>query len=212
MAFHEDLLSLAKPVWEAMLAHPFLTATAAGQVTESSFKTWLAQDYLYVRETVPFLGVLLAKAPPALRAPLSEAIGTLNRELDLFRRQAEELGVVLEGLEMAPTCHAYTQFMLATAYSRPFAAGFTVLYGLEKAYLDSWMQVKTNQQGSSPYQAFIDNWTSQAFQDYVAWLGHTLDELVQQQDRVELERLFLLTARYEYLFWQMAWNQEGWPV
>jgi thiaminase/transcriptional activator TenA len=195
-----------------MLAHPFLTATAAGQVTESSFKTWLAQDYLYVRETVPFLGVLLAKAPPALRAPLSEAIGTLNRELDLFRRQAEELGVVLEGLEMAPTCHAYTQFMLATAYSRPFAAGFTVLYGLEKAYLDSWMQVKTNQQGSSPYQAFIDNWTSQAFQDYVAWLGHTLDELVQQQDRVELERLFLLTARYEYLFWQMAWNQEGWPV
>jgi thiaminase/transcriptional activator TenA len=212
MAFHEELLSLAKPVWEAMLAHPFLAATATGQVTESSFKTWLAQDYLYVRETVPFLGVLLAKAPPALRDPLSEAIGTLNRELELFRQQAEELGVVLEGLELAPTCHAYTQFMLATAYARPFAAGFTVLYGLEKAYLDSWMQVKTNQQGPSPYQAFIDNWTSQAFQDYVAWLGRTLDELVHQQDRLELERLFLLTARYEYLFWQMAWNQEGWPV
>jgi thiaminase (transcriptional activator TenA) len=27
-----------------------------------------------------------------------------------------------------------------------------------------------------------------------------------------LETLFLTSSRYEYLFWEMAWNQSSWPV
>jgi thiaminase len=27
-----------------------------------------------------------------------------------------------------------------------------------------------------------------------------------------LETIFLTSSRYEYLFWEMSWNREGWAV
>lgn len=213
--FHERLIQSARPVWTAMLSHPFLAATAEGTISDKVFKTWLVQDYFYVRELVPFMGVLIAKAPPDLRTPLTEAVVVFNRELDLFRQQAEAHGVVLEGQEMAPTCHAYIQFMLATVYSRSFEEAFTVHYAAEKAYLDSWTWVKTHQKAPSPWQAFIENWSSDAFRQYVTWLEKTLDRLVagwRDEELAKLETLFVLTARYEYLFWEMAFSGETWPV
>ncbi len=213
--FHERVLEAARPVWTAMLNHPFLAETAKGTISDQTFKTWLVQDYFYVRELIPFMGVLIAKAPPGLRAPLTDAVVVFNRELALFREQAEAHGVVLEGQEMAPTCHAYVQFMLATAYSRPFEEAFTVHYAAEKAYLDSWSWVKAHQSGSSRWQAFIDNWSSDAFRQYVSWLEETLDRLVagwRDEDLAKLEALFVLTARYEYRFWEMAFSGETWPV
>jgi len=215
VSFHQRLLRVAQPVWQATLAHPFLTAVAEGTIADATFKTWLVQDYFYVRELIPFMGVLIAKAPPELRAPLSDAVVVFNRELALFREQAEAHRVALEGQAMAPTCHAYVQFMLATAYGRSFEEAFTVHYGAEKAYLDAWTWVKEHQREPSPWQAFIDNWSSDAFRQYVDWLAQTLDELAAGKSERELaamEELFLLTARYEYLFWEMAMSGETWPV
>ncbi len=213
--FHQRLLQVARSVWETTLAHPFLAAVADGTIADEVFKTWLVQDYFYVRELIPFMGVLIAKAPPGLRAPLSDAVVVFNQELALFREQAEAHGVTLEGKEMAPTCHAYVQFMLATAYGRSFEEAFTVHYAAEKAYLDAWTWVKAHQCGPSPWQAFIDNWSSDAFREYVDWVAKTLDELAagkSEQELAAMERVFLLTARYEYLFWEMAMSRETWPV
>jgi thiaminase/transcriptional activator TenA len=214
-AFHQRLLNEVGPVWKAILSHRFLASVADGSISERAFKTWIAQDYLFVREEIPFLGILLAKAPPDLRPALADAVQALNHELELFRQQAEAHGVALDGVEMSPTCHAYVQFLMATAYGRSFEEGFAVLYGVEKAYLDSWAWVKGHQSSPSPWQAFIDNWTSHAFQDFVDWLAGTLDRLVvgaSEADLARMEDLFLLTARYEYLFWEMAAAEQGWPI
>ena len=35
------------------------------------------------------------------------------------------------------------------------------------------------------------------------------------QPKAELDRMetaYLISARYEYLFWDMCWNNETWPV
>ena len=102
-----------------------------------------------------------------------------------------------------------------TAYNRSFEEGFTVLSAAEKVYLDSWMEVKKDQKSESPWQEFIDNWTSEGFQQYVAWLATTLDDLAAGKPERDLRRMkaiFLITARYEYLFWEMAATKEGWIV
>lgn len=213
--FHQRLLAAAKPVWDATLAHPFLAATAAGTIPDETFATWLVQDYFYVRELVPFMGVLIAKAPPHLRSPLADAVVVFNRELELFREQAQAHGIALDGHTMAPTCHAYVNFMLVTAYTQPFAHALTVHYAAEKAYLDAWTWVKAHQEAPSPWQAFIDNWSSEAFGAYVAWLAETLDALAaaaSAREQASMEELFVLTARYEYLFWEMAMSGETWPL
>ncbi len=214
-AFHQQLLEQAGDLWQAMLAHRFLKMTAEGSIPDATFKTWMRQDYIFVRDAIPFIAVLLAKAPVECRPNLTQVLPALDIELNLFRKNAEAHGVNLENVQPSPTCHAYLQFLMATVYGRSFEEGFTVLYAAEKAYLDSWMQVKENLKGKSPWQAFIDNWTSPAFQQYVDWLAATLDELAKGKPKVELERmsdLFLMTARYEYLFWEMAATGQEWPV
>jgi thiaminase/transcriptional activator TenA len=161
------------------------------------------------------MSVLLAKGPISLRSNFIQIMAGLERELELFRENAQKKGIALEDIQPSPTCHAYIQFLMNIAYNKSFEEGFTVLYTAEKVYLDSWMAVKSNLKGNSPWQSFIDNWTSQEFQQYVDWLAITLDELVAGQPEVQLKSytdLFNLTARYEYLFWEMAVKKEDWPV
>lgn len=213
--FHEQLLQRAEPLWKVMLEHRFLAETAAGTIARETFANWMKQDYLFARGAVPFLSILLAKAPAEYSQNLSDALVALHQELALFERMAREHQVSFEGIKMSPTCHAYVQFLIATAYGRSFAEGFTVLYGAEKAYLDSWSWVKEHQQGESPWQAFINNWTSEAFRGYVDWLAATLDTIaegVPLSTQEAMTELFLLTGQYEILFWDMAAAGENWPV
>jgi thiaminase len=157
----------------------------------------------------------LAKAPQHLRSNFIQILTGLDNELALFRRNAEAHDVKLEGAKPYPICHAYIQFLMTVAYNNTFEEGFTVLYAAEKAYLDSWLEVKKNLRVDSPWQEFIDNWTSSEFQQYVAWLSNILNEMVDgkpESDLQKMEDLYLVTARYEYLFWDMAAGKKNWPV
>jgi thiaminase len=213
--FNERLIKSSKDIWRDILNHNFLASTAQGTIGTDTFKSWIKQDYLFVREAIPFVAILLAKAPENLHSNFIQILAGLDKELVLFRRNAEAHAVKLEGTTPYPICHAYIQFLMTVAYRNTFEEGFTVLYAAEKAYLDSWLEVKTNLRKDSPWQEFIDNWTSSEFIQYVAWLSDTLNELVGNKPEsvlLKMEELFLVTARYEYLFWDMAAGKKDWPV
>ena len=213
--FHEQLLLESKGLCEAILIHPFLQETARNKISTHTFKTWMQQDFIFVREAIPFVAVLLAKSPEDLRSNLIQIISGLDQELGLFRKNAEAHGISLDKIQPAPTCHSYLQFLMSTAYNGSFVEGFTVLYSAEKVYLDSWMEVKMKLTGKSPWDEFINNWTSQGFQQYVDWLAATLDGLTENlppKQREKLHELFQITGRYEYLFWEMAYREEKWPA
>lgn len=215
MSFHGELLSRARPIWDAMLAHPFLTDTAAGRIPDAAFATWMQQDYLYVAQAIRFVSILAAEAPVTLSNDLTSASAALQAELRLFERMAAEQGVSFENLRMSPTCHAYTQFMLATAYSASFEEGFALLYGAEKAYLDSWSLVRRELKIASRWQAFIEKWSDEGFQRWIQWLEVTLDALAAEASpglREKMAEVFFLTGQYEVLFWNMALHGERWPV
>jgi len=215
MSFHNELLSRARPVWDAMLAHPFLKATAEVRVPREAFSTWMQQDYLYVAQAIRFFSVLAAKAPGSLSTELAAGASALQSELRLFESMAAAQGVSVENLRITPACHAYAQFMLATAYGASFEEGFTLLYGAEKAYFDSWSFVRRNLTAVSPWQAFIDKWSDDSFRRWVEWLEATLDALAAAASpslREKMAQIFLLTGQYEMLFWNMALHGESWPA
>ena len=33
-----------------------------------------------------------------------------------------------------------------------------------------------------------------------------------QKEKARLEQAFVISSRYEWMFWEMAWNEESWPV
>jgi thiaminase/transcriptional activator TenA len=214
MSFCAEQLARVQPIWERMLDHRFLRETRDGTIAHETFANWMRQDYLFVEAAIPFIAALLPKAPRHHRVALGMAIPTLERELELFRERAEAAGVDLVNVQPSFTNHAYVQFLIASAYSKSYVEAYTVLYVAEKAYYDSWMVVRAGIDPNSIWYAFVENWTSDAFAGWVAYLEEQLDALAEGVGPAERERmteLFELTAKYEVAFWEMAATGEAWP-
>ncbi|NIP80988.1 MAG: hypothetical protein GWM90_17940 [Gemmatimonadetes bacterium] len=214
MRFTEAQLQRIRPLWDAMLAHPFLIRTRDGEIPDGTFANWMQQDYLFVEAAIPFMAALLPKAPHAHWEPLAGVIQALQKELRLFEERAAAVGVDLRAAPASFTCHAYIQFLMATAYQRPYAEAYTVLYAAEKAYHDSWKVVQEGLDPASPWHPFVENWAGDDFAAYVAYLEGELDRLAEQVGEAERERmaeLFETTTKYEIAFWEMAVKGGGWP-
>jgi thiaminase/transcriptional activator TenA len=214
MGFCAEQLARLDALWEHMLRHPFLLETRDGTISDGRFARWMQQDYLFVEAAIPFLTALLRNAPPEHETPLREAIEALHEELDLFRERAGATGVELEAVEPAFICHAYVQFLLATAHARPYREAYTVLYVAEKAYHESWRVVQAGIDPGSRWSPFVESWAGEAFAGYVAYLEQELDGLAaaaSAEEQARMADLFELTVRYEIAFWELAMTGMGWP-
>lgn len=214
MPFTSSLLDDHHALWRAVLDHRFLSETRKGTIDDDVFARWLRQDYRFVEAACPMLGVLISKAPAGHREALTEALSGLYDELDLFRERAEAAGIDLDAAEPGFTCHAYIQFLLATARGKSYPQGFTVLWTAEKAYYEAWSRVAEGLASDAFAAPFVENWAGDAFREYVDFLGGTLDDLAAQagpQEREEMRGLFKTTLRYEAAFWEMAYDANDWP-
>ena len=214
MSFSNDQLVRLEPLWGAMLAHPFLKETREGTLPDDVFARWVRQDYLFVREAIPFLAALLARAPERHRVPLGDAISALHAELSLFEDQASKLGVDLQDVTASFINHSYQQFLIATALRASYAEGFTVLYVAERAYHDSWKEVERGISPNSKWLPFVRNWAGDEFGGYVAYLEGEVNGLADaagEPERQSMASYFELTTRYEIAFWEMALTDESWP-
>jgi len=214
MGFCAEQLGRLQPLWRTMLDHRFLRETRDGTISRETFARWMRQDYLFVEAAVPFIGALMAKCPPHHREPLTQTLGALHTELRLFEERATAVGVDLRGAPPSFVNHAYIQFLMASAYQKRYAEGYTVFYAAEKSYHDSWKVVKAGIDPKSPWFAFVENWAGEPFAQYVSYLESQLDVLAERESAVVREamaNLFELTVKYEIAFWEMAATGESWP-
>lgn len=214
MGFVQEQLERLRPTWEQMLRHPFLLQTRDGTIPFDTFATWMRQDYLFVEAAVPFIALMVPKAPPSHWELHTNVMAMFHKELGLFRERAVAAGVDMDDLRPSFTNHAYIQFLIATASQRSYAEIYTVLYAAEKAYHDSWTVVKEGIDPASVWYPFVENWAGEAFAGYVAHLEQELDALAEgagPDERARMAELFETTLRYEIAFWEMAATGEGWP-
>jgi thiaminase/transcriptional activator TenA len=193
-----------------MLSHAFLQEVGGGTLSPEVFDFWLTQDYIFAREALRFLGALELKSPDyQISLVLADAFGALKRELLMFEGYAKERDISLDVKPM-PICRAYIDFLVTVAVSKSFEEAFSVLWCAERAYFDSWSVAKRIAKEGNPYKTFIDNWTSDPFKEYVNWLEENLNRLAEGKPEREIkaiEEVFLITASYEYLFWEMAYRR-----
>ncbi|MFP4624396.1 MAG: hypothetical protein ACOCVZ_06050 [Gemmatimonadota bacterium] len=214
MSFTDAQLERLRPLWDEMLGHPFLIRTRDSEIPDETFATWMQQDYLFVEAAIPFMAALLPKAPEAHWEPLAGVIQALQKELRLFEERGRAVGVELRAAPPSFTCHAYVQFLMATAYRSTYAEAYTVLYAAEKAYHDSWRVVQAGLDESSPWHPFVENWAGDEFAAYVEYLEGELNGLAEtagDAERARMAELFEITTKYEIAFWEMALTASDWP-
>lgn len=132
----QDLLEHHASAWREATRHPFLDAVRDGTPSRQAFATWLAQDYLFVRDVLIFQARLLARAPRADQAVLARGLVAIEAELSWFEEQAERRGLDLQA-PRHPTSAAYRDFLLRFLEHEPYPAAITALWALERVYLEA---------------------------------------------------------------------------
>jgi thiaminase/transcriptional activator TenA len=219
--FTDELRQHAAPIWEADLKHPFVRGIADGSLPTEKFKFYLIQDYLFLLDYSRVFAHGVVKAPDeATMALFSQLLNeTLNTEMDLHRGYCEKFGISaakMEAAPMAPTTHAYTRHILHVAQIGTLADVIAGVLPCQWGYAE--IGTTLAEQGGSPeplYQEWIDMYASPEFLALGEWLRNLLNEITTESSLTEKERLqkhFLISSRYEYLFWEMAWTEQAWQI
>lgn len=202
-----------------MVTHPFIMEMGDGKLPVEKFRYYFLQDYVFVNDLVSATATAMSKAPDfAAATRLNEFLtGILNPENDLFVRAFRELGASEDEYSSAsasPVTQAFGDFLVRTALDGTFEDILTILYVTEGTYLD-WGTRFINagkNPGNPVYREWINLHGPAVLGDLVSWMGKHLDnaDIGNQRDRVD--RIFLTALRYEYLFWDIAYNQQmKWP-
>jgi thiaminase len=213
-AFTDHLVEANRDLWAAMAAHPFVLGLADGTLPDGALQAWVQQDRIFVVQERHVVAALRAHGLPSrLDDLLADLDRSLVLEAEAFARTAAEHGFAHE-VEPWPVCLGYTSYLLCAAYDGALE-GLTALYAAERAYLDTWTAVAELSPGDSAYHAWIQNWSGEAFRDFVGALGRDLHELAGVPSPALAGRLGVLftdAARFELAFWELCWSGQAWPA
>jgi thiaminase/transcriptional activator TenA len=219
--FSARLRRLADPVWQAQLDHPFVRGIGDGTLDLERFRHWVRQDYRFLIEYCRLFGLAAARAPDletlARFGDLLQA--TARTEMDLHRAYAAELGIGRAALErepMAPTTRAYTDFLIRVAATGDFAELVAALLPCMWGFAEIGQTLAARGLPAEPHLAkWIRLYADPEFAALAGWCRELVDRLGAEGGdavRRRMEEAFLASSRYEYLFWDMAWSLEAWPV
>ncbi|SRR5579885_123551 len=221
-AFTETVRTRAAKIWRRELEHPFVRGLGDGTLPLDRFRFYLEQDYLFLIEYCRVFALASAKAGDLETMDLFSGLlnDTLKIEMQLHRDYCKRLGIAesaLAGAEPAPVTHGYTHHLLAAAYGGSIAEIVAAVLPCQLGYVEiaAALAKEGRGGGNSFYAEWINTYTSSEFVQGARRLVDLLDRLAgglppRETDR--MARLFLISSRYEYLFWEMSWNRAGWPV
>jgi thiaminase/transcriptional activator TenA len=220
MRFTADLWRSIEETYVAILCHPFLTGLTDGSLPRQSFQFYAVQDALYLREFARALSIAAARAPQEDWIIMfnEHAAGALKVERMLHESFFKAFGLSpaeVASTSLAPTNLAYTSYLLAVAYAAPF---HEVIAALLPCYWIYWEVGKELERGGSPdplYARWIGTYASEEFGGLVRAVIDATDataERLQEDERSAMRRHFLVTSRYEWMFWEMGYRRESWPI
>jgi len=216
--FTKQLWVPIQPIYARTLQHPFVTGLTDGTLPRESFEFYLIQDTLYLRSFAQALNILATRSPRKDWAQTlsRHAAGALQEERELHGRILASYGITparIAASEKAPTTLAYTNHLLASVQLSSFTEGLAAMLPCYWIYLEVGRELVRRGSKNKDYQRWIDQYSGDAYAATVREMLSIVDESARTaspQARLSAQRLFTLSARYEYLFWDMAWLREAW--
>ena len=220
MTFTAELWHSIEPIYSAILVHPFLRGLTDGSLPRESFRFYAVQDALYLREFARGLAIAGARAPQDdwIIMFAEHAASALRVERALHESFFKEFGLTpadVAATPLAPTNTAYTSYLLAVAYGRPFAEAVAALL---PCYWIYWEVGKALERAGSPdplFSRWIATYASEEFGSHVMAVLDAVNTEARRLtpgDHDAMRRHFVTTSRYEWMFWDMGYRRESWPI
>lgn len=214
MDFLKELGEAVEPTYQEIISHPFNLELADGNLAEEKFRFYLSQDVIYIGEYSRTLAAIAAKAPD--HNQLMEFIAFAKEGLDIERALHDEymkLFQVEKAKDIALSTEAYSNFLLATAAWKSFPEAISALLPCFWLYNEVAMHIHQKARQENKYQKWIDTYSGAEFDQTTRRLKEITQELAQnntQNTRNKMKDQFLRSARYEWFFWDSAYNLRYW--
>ena len=222
MKFSQHLRSLAQPMWSAQLTHPFVVGLGNGTLPERKFKYYILQDGRFLGDLARVFALAATKAPDADSAlRFATLVGeTLIVERSLhesygkrWKLSPKQMGAI----PMSPTNYAYTRHMLHVADNGSAVEATVVALPCAWIYcvVGQHLLRKGPPAKSHPYRNWLMLYASPEFAEVGRWMREKVDlwsNGASEAEKHRMEEAFIISSRYEWMFWEMAWNEESWPV
>jgi thiaminase/transcriptional activator TenA len=215
-----QLWGAIEDVYEAILEHPFLRGLVTGDLRREAFLFYVIQDAHYLRDYARALAVCAARAPADADIQMfaEHAAGAIAVERELHEGFFADAGITetqVARTPMAPTCLAYTSYLLASVYGGSFAEGLGAVLPCYWIYQEVGTELAQRGSPDPLYQRWIDMYGGEEFEAVVRDVIELTDRLepdLSAVDRALMNERFRTTSRYEWMFWEMGWQRQNWPV
>lgn len=221
-SFSDRLRGAAAHIWERILVHPFLLELGEARLPLDKFRFYVKQDYAYLMEFARCLGIATAKVED--RETMHTLASLLNAcftvEVERLEELGGKLGIAPNNLrtaEPAPINMAYTRHLLYVAYSG--TVGEIMASMLPCMW--SYQEIGERRGGGTAlrehiiYSDWFATYRSQEYIDLVVLYRNLVDRFASESGtsvRGRMRGHFILSSRYEYMFWDMAYGKETWPI
>ena len=218
-SFTDELWVSIKPIYAAILRHPFIAGLSDGSLPRERFEFYAVQDALYLREFARALAITGGRAPKDdwIIMLAEHAAGALRVERTLhedFFREFDLSAQTVLATPPAPTTLAYTHYLLAVAYGAPFHETLAALLPCYWIYWEVGKELARAGSLNPLYARWIGAYGSAEFGALVGAVLEATNEVAAQLgdfERAAMHRHFRTTSRYEWLFWDMGYRCEQWP-
>lgn len=220
MAFSDALWTASTNLRAAVHAHPFNQELASGTLPRDVFAHYMVQDSLYLRGYARVLSLAAAKAQRTedILECAKAAEVSIVVERALHAGYLEQFGISqmeVEQAEATPACEAYVNFMLATAATDTFGVLVSAILPCFWLYQDVGTQIAKNTIAGNFYQTWIDTYGDESFAAATARMRAIVDvagAAAGPDEQARMKSAFLRCAQHEWLFWDSAYRQAGWPI
>ncbi|MGE3909172.1 MAG: TenA family protein [Chloroflexota bacterium] len=214
--FTDQLWREAEPTWRAIQAHPFLTQLQAGTLPIETFQYYVTQDYHYLEAFGRSVAIALAKAPTSeLMARIARRVMT-PIERPLHERLFTMAGISHKTAAVAPvspTNLAYQNHMVATAARGTLGETAAALLPCPWTYhaLGDVVVAVDHPVYGEWARFYSEGLLAESCRAWRELVDGEVDE-GGPRTREAMRRAFHQSMRYEWMFWDMAYRREAWPI
>lgn len=222
MGFSDELRERGASTWDKEKSHPFITGIGDGTLPLDKFRYYMRQDYVFLIEFCRAISLAVSKANTLDDMSWFARMihDTLNMEMALHVSFCADFGITEKELletQPSPTTWAYTRFMMNTAHQGSVGEAATVILPCSWGYSEIGKELYAagTPKDQPLYTRWIETYNSDEFAEIADWLRGFVDRHAEGAGSAELEameRAFMVSSQYEYMFWDAAWRMEEWPV
>ena len=222
MGFSERLYLKGRYIWDSCLDHPFLKDMGNGTLAEDKFCFYIKQDYVYLIDYIKLfaLGMVKADSLEDMKNFSKCANDIVNIEMDGHLEFAKRFGITKEELEdTKPNSNnlSYTKFMLQVANEGTLAELVAALLPCMWSYsfIGKNLAMQDKALEHVLYKEWILTYASDEYSNEVNWCINLMDKVAEglpERQLEKLEEIFILSSKYEYMFWDACYKKEGWVI